>query len=137
MSKTIFKTTDIAPCGMNCGVCIAFLRRGDSCERCRKRGENMPHHCIRCIIKKCPMLANTRSGFCYECQKFPCRRMKTLNARYEKNYKVSLIGNLERIEEFGIRRFLSDENAKWTCKNCGGILSIHRTYCLACKRERE
>ncbi len=117
----------IAPCGMNCAVCSGYLRKDYPCMGCR----NMEYK--RCVIFKCERLAQTASGFCYECVKFPCRRMRELDARYVNNYNVSLIGNLRQIQAAGIDLFLQSETAKWTCKGCGGTICIHKGYCWQCK----
>lgn len=122
----------IAPCGMNCGVCIAYLRDKKPCSGCRTNSINKPNHCINCRIVHCKYLAETKSGFCFDCIKFPCSRMKQLDARYRKNYHTSLIENLNQIKTKGIEVFLESETQKWTCPNCNNILSIHRNFCINC-----
>jgi len=134
MQNSIFKENLIAPCGMNCGVCIAYLREKKPCKGCRQKSENKPYHCITCIIANCENLAKTESGFCFDCIKFPCKRMKQLDLRYRKKYRTSLIENLKEIQQQSINVFLNNEAVKWTCSFCGEILSIHRLYCLNCKK---
>lgn len=123
----------IAPCGMNCGVCIAFLRDKNKCPGCNSvRDNDKPHNCKRCIIKNCDELQNNTSDFCYDCEKFPCKRLKSLDARYTKNYKTSLIENLKCIESIGLEEFSKSETEKWSCNYCDGTISIHRGLCLKC-----
>lgn len=129
----IFRKELIAPCGMNCGVCIAYLREKKPCSGCRMVSENKPQHCVSCIIVNCNKLSETDSGFCMDCEQFPCPRMKRLDARYRKNYKTSLIVNQKKIKLVGIEAFLQNESLKWSCPYCGTILSIHRDCCLICK----
>jgi hypothetical protein len=39
--------------------------------------------------------------FCYQCEDFPCDRLKTIDMRYRKKYNASLIENLCAIKESG------------------------------------
>jgi len=123
----------IAPCGMNCGTCLAYLREKNNCPGCRIISSDKAVSVQRCIIIRCENLAATSSGFCYECDKFPCRRVKQLDARYRKKYRTSFIENLLMIKEHGIQYFLASESEKWTCPYCGSVLSVHRPFCLSCK----
>lgn len=134
MENSIFNKDLIAPCGMNCGICIAYLREKKPCSGCRRESENKPKHCISCVIVNCDKLSETKSGFCMDCQSFPCPRMKRLDWRYRKNYRTSLIGNLKQIKSDGIGSFLDSESLRWVCRSCGQVLSIHRDLCLNCKK---
>lgn len=133
MANSIFEPAQIAPCGMNCGVCIAYLREKKPCSGCRERSENKPKHCVSCFIVNCEKLAETQTGFCIDCAEFPCARMKRLDIRYRKNYPTSLIGNQRQIKSDGMDTFLESEAKKWLCPHCGVTLSIHRDLCLSCK----
>ena len=126
----------IAPCGMNCGLCIGYLREKRPCGGCFKaEDKNKPTNCRRCIIVNCDLLAGTESGFCYDCKKYPCTRLKNLDKRYRTNYGMSMIGNLTYIKDHGLGEFLKNEENRWKCKVCGSGLSVHRSFCLSCKTE--
>jgi hypothetical protein len=126
----------IAACGMNCGICIAHLRVKNPCEGCfRKDCENKPKHCRSCSIINCVSLAKTESGFCFECEKYPCKRLKELDKRYRTNYGMSMIENLNYIQVHGLEMFLVNEEKRWSCKECGAGISVHRNFCLHCKTE--
>jgi hypothetical protein len=128
----------IAACGMNCGVCIGHLRDKKPCGGCFKLDEpNKPKSCRSCSIVNCERLAKTESGFCYECEIYPCARLKKLDLRYRSKYGMSMIGNLEFIQQSGIREFLLNEQDRWACKKCGKGISVHRDYCLHCMAERK
>ena len=43
-----------------------------------------------------------------------------------------MIDNLISIKNKGVNIFLTNENAKWICSDCGGIISVHRGYCSEC-----
>jgi len=122
----------IAPCGMNCGICIGYLRDKKPCSGCRSDSEFKPKHCVKCSIVNCEHLENGTSGFCYDCSIFPCARLKRLDKRYREKYHMSMIENLKVIKEKGINTFLAAENSRWLCKNCGAVLSVHRNACLQC-----
>jgi hypothetical protein len=128
-----FERSLIAPCGMNCGTCIAYLRVKNKCPGCRTFSADKSVSVQRCIVIKCIDLEKTDSKFCYECEKFPCKRIKQLDKRYRTKYRTSFIENLRFIKENGIADFLEYESNRRTCPNCGSILSVHRAFCLDCK----
>ncbi len=130
--NSAFNEKSVAPCGMNCGVCIAYLRDKKPCVGCRGIGEK-PKHCNRCIIANCNYLSATASQFCYDCEKFPCTRLDQLDKRYRTKYRTSLIQNLEEIRDKGLHHFLENEDSTRRCVNCGNIISVHRDFCMICK----
>ena len=66
----------IAPCGINCNVCISYLAMKNDlnkqgfqkkyCTGCLPRGKN-------CVFmkKQCDLLGKGLARFCYECGEFP------------------------------------------------------------------
>ena len=122
----------IAPCGMNCELCLAHLRKKNVCNGCLMDDDNKPRRCVACSIKNCEHNAKSKSGMCYECPKYPCRRLKQLDKRYRTKYNMSMIDNLEFIKEYGLGKFISKEEEKWACNNCGGVICVHRGFCLSC-----
>ena len=122
----------IAPCGMNCGVCIAHLRSTNQCSGCIVVSANKVLHCEQCSIKNCKELKASGGTYCFSCKKFPCKRLRQLDKRYRTKYGMSMIDNLRSIEQYGIRKFLSNENDRWKCGHCGNIVSVHRPDCLTC-----
>ena len=129
-----FERSQIAPCGMNCGTCIAYLRAKNKCPGCRIFSTDKAISVQRCIIIKCAHLDKTDSKFCYDCEKFPCLRLKQLDKRYRTKYRTSFIENLMIIKEQGIDNFLVFESERRTCQNCGSVLSVHRDNCLLCMK---
>jgi len=134
-NKLRIKSYHIAPCGMNCGICLGYLREKNKCLGCRREGINKPHHCAKCIIRKCKNMRDEGSTFCYKCKQYPCQRLKRLDKRYKTKYNMSMIENLEFIKEFGIRKFVKQENKRWKCEKCGGVVCIHRGFCLNCNNK--
>ena len=128
----IFERSLIAPCGMNCGTCIAYLREKNKCFGCRVLPSNTLKTRLKCKIKNCEILGKTTSGYCYECEIFPCKRLKQLDKRYRTKYHTSFIQNLSLIKENGMNYFLAFETKRRTCPKCGSTLSVHFDNCLAC-----
>jgi len=128
----MIKKEDIAPCGMNCGICKYHYREKDTCPGCRGPNENKSKYCIDCKIVNCKIIKENESGFCYECLDIPCRRLKNLDKRYSTKYHMSMLENLDFIKEKGIEKFLEKEEKKWKCPECGGIVTCHGGKCLSC-----
>ncbi len=122
----------IAPCGMNCGICIAYLREKKKCPGCRGKNENKSISCINCIIVNCEELNKNNYRFCFECAEIPCKRLKNLDKRYRTKYHMSMLDNLTYIKEKGIEEFLEKEKQKWGCPICGGMISCHNGLCYHC-----
>lgn len=131
------KTSLIAPCGMNCGICLGYLRDKNKCPGCRGIDIDKPGYCMRCRIKNCAQLRNEKPGFCFHCEKFPCARLKQLDKRYRTRYDMSMIENLENIRRLGIRKFMANEKIRWACPECGGTICVHRHYCYSCGKRQE
>ena len=75
-AKTAFRATLIAPCGMDCAICIAYLRQKNRCGGCyapdRKCNRN-------CTISACRKV----QGRCHpDCGEFPCKRLSHLDTRH-------------------------------------------------------
>jgi hypothetical protein len=128
----MIKTGLIAPCGMNCGVCMAFLREKDKCPGCRGDDKNKKVSCQRCKIKNC-----VKAKFCFSCEKYPCEKLKHLDKRYRTKYGMSMVENLGNIRNWGIRKFVRNEKIRWACSECGGIICVHRRYCYKCGKTKE
>ena len=126
----------IAPCGMNCGICRAYLRERNKCPGCRRDDENKSKSCLNCRIKNCEELKNNDFTNCFSCALFPCDRIRHLDKRYRTKYKMSMIENLETINKSGIHKFVENEKVKWTCSECGGIICVHTGDCYSCGKKK-
>lgn len=120
----IMKQALIAPCGMNCSLCIGYLRDKDNCPGCNLQ-EKESKYCRKCIIKNCKILKENNLKYCSnKCEKFPCTRLKNLDKRYSEKYEMSMIENLDSISENGIRKFIKNEKKRWI-KN-DKVYCVHR-----------
>jgi hypothetical protein len=126
------ETQLIAPCGMNCGICIAYLRKERKCPGCHEEDAHKPVTRERCVIRNCETIKLNQSKFCFECEEYPCKRLKQLDKRYRTKYSMSMIENLESIKEIGLNAFVENEKKRWHCSKCGGVICVHRGYCLHC-----
>ena len=133
----MIKTSLIAPCGMNCGTCMAYLRDKNTCPGCRVEDPNKTISILRCKIKNCEVLQQGNAKFCFKCDSFPCKQVKHMDKRYRTRYNMSVIENLENIRRFGIRKFVANENIRWACPNCGGTICVHRQYCYGCGKQSQ
>ena len=77
--KSANKFSLIAPCGMNCGICMAYLREKNKCPGCREFNKNEPVSIAKCKIKNCASFKSSKSKFCFECAEFPCKNLKHLD----------------------------------------------------------
>lgn len=130
------KSSLIAPCGMNCGICYAYLREKNKCPGCRFFNTTKPISIARCKIKNCKYFKNSKIQFCFECDNFPCENLKHLDKRYRTKYRMSEISNLENIKKYGIRKFIKNEKKRWSCLKCGGIICVHKGCCYDCGKKK-
>lgn len=123
----------IAPCGMNCAICIGHMREKNRCPGCNLMNEETSRYCRKCIIKHCDILKQKKLKFCSDaCEKYPCLRLKNLDKRYRTKYGMSMLENLEYIKNKDIEKFVEQEQARWKCPECGALLCVHRISCLKC-----
>lgn len=127
----------IAPCGMNCGLCVSYLamkhdlnKKGFSkryCPGCRPRGKNCTF-----MKKSCDLLGKGLVQFCFLCANYPCKRLRDLDHRYNSRYHMSMLENLRFIKDNGMDSFLEKEKTKWCCPECGATICCHNGLCLNC-----
>jgi len=132
----------IAPCGMNCGICSGYLAkkydirskgvRMTYCAGCRPRNKQCAF-----LKKRCEILLNGQLQYCYECESYPCERLRHIDKRYFlSQFRMSMIENLEYINRNGIEKFLEKEEKKWKCPECGGVICCHNGICFSCGIEK-
>jgi hypothetical protein len=129
------QTALIAPCGMNCRLCSAYMRIRNPCPGCRGDDRGKPKTRVRCRIKNCKRRLGGKAGYCCDCSSFPCELLTRLDQRYRKNYGMSMIENLKAIRTSGILDFIRSEQTKWACPGCGATICVHQARCLECQRK--
>jgi hypothetical protein len=125
----------VAPCGLNCSCCRAYLRPNNKCPGCREDDARKPVTRVNCKIKTCAEIPSGRQ-FCGGCGAYPCAALKQLDKRYRTRYGLSAIANLASIEDAGIEAFLAADQAKWTCPGCGGTVCMHTGQCSTCGKAK-
>jgi hypothetical protein len=119
-----------APCGMNCLVCYVHLKKIKPCGGCLGADANKPDRCKACAIKLCALARGYTH--CHECPEFPCARINNLEKSYRKRYATSLVGNSLSVRDIGMVVFQKLERIRWSCKKCGGVISLHDGVCSEC-----
>ena len=123
----------VAPCGINCAACRAHLRKNKPCPGCRGQDTFKSQHCVTCKMKICAL--GQGLDFCVDCASFPCATVKHIDKRYREKYQISLIGCALRLKTVGAQQYMIEEKEKWTCVECGGIISLHDHFCSDCGKE--
>lgn len=129
MSEKI-EDTMIAPCGVNCLACGAHLDSKRPCPGCRAPIEEITRKsCRNCAKKKCAFEQGLQ--WCFDCNQFPCAKIKSLNKSYMQNYCVDLIQNGFDAKQ-DMAAFLEAQRKRFTCKSCGGVINQHHKKCSEC-----
>ncbi|MBZ5671254.1 MAG: DUF3795 domain-containing protein [Acidobacteriia bacterium] len=131
--RDAIRTTLIAPCGMNCRLCIAYNRDKKACPGCRGDDGVKSKTRVTCRIKTCEKIVHGGIKYCFGCDTFPCARLNHLDKRYRAKYDMSMVDNLENIRQFGVRQFIRNEKTRWTCPECGETICVHKRRCLFCE----
>ena len=120
----------IAPCGVNCLACGAYLGGKQPCQGCRAPIDKITRKsCRNCIKKQCAFEKGLQ--WCFECSRFPCSRIKSLDKRYQQNYGVDLVQNGLDAKQ-NMDAFLQVQREPFTCKSCGGGMDQHHRRCSEC-----
>ena len=113
-----FTSDLIAPCGMNCGICKAYLAYSRGAPY--KKGK--VSHCTGCLVRNkncafvkrdCEKLGKKQIPFCYECVDVPCKQLAKLGEYYKAHYGMSMIENQKTMKEEGMDRFLKSQAEKY------------------------
>jgi hypothetical protein len=137
MNDSFTPTEPIAPCGMDCRLCRAHQRKNKPCPGCRVDSAAKPKTRADCKIMNCTRLTESNHRYCFLCEDFPCHWLCQLDTRYKTTYSMSMIDNLREISLSGETAFLLRQNRRWTCEECGSLLSVHSPTCPSCGRPRK
>jgi len=139
MIKNDFSEELIAPCGMICRICLGYFgytstgkRRKSICIGCTPSGKSCSW-----IKKFCEKLLKNEIKYCYECSDFPCKQLQKLDSNYRERYDMSMIANLEYIRDNGMDDFLKQQEKKYRCPKCGGVICVHIGKCYSCENSNE
>ena len=139
MIKTMKEHSEglIAPCGMNCRICLGYFgytstgeKRKNKCIGCNPSGKSCAH-----IKKHCKKLTKNEIEYCYECNDFPCEQLQKLDKSYRERFDMSMIDNLRMIKKQGMDAFLKEQEKKYKCSECGGVICVHNGKCYNCNSQ--
>lgn len=152
----------VAPCGLYCGVCAIYVASRDHNLKFKERlvslykgeisgkgvlpgSENLTvedircrgclsderfFHCTNCDIRKC---AKSRGyADCHECDEFPCRYIENFPMTIGKEV---ILRAIPRWREVGTEKWVEEEEARYTCPQCGNKLFRGAARCNRCKAE--
>jgi hypothetical protein len=122
---------------MNCALCSCFHRVPSNCGGCLGTHPDKPATCVDCIIINCHEIDARGGQFCFECDQYPCQRMKNLDKRYRGRYGMSMFENLEIIRRQGLNAFITLEQTRRACPECGALLCVHKAECVYCDANRK
>ncbi len=136
MNQEHFKAELVAPCGMNCAVCVRYLayvngipyQKGkiSPCMGCQARGKS-------CFVKRgCEKLRRNELTSCRDCPYLPCTKIARLEKRYRERYATSFVNNLQEIRAKGMDEFLKSQRERFRCQTCKGVFSVHGGKCFTC-----
>ena len=144
----------IAPCGLYCGVCGILYASLENNVKFKERlvgfykgtlpgSENLSvqdiycrgclsdepfGYCAQCPIKDC----TKKKGYtgCHECKDFPCSLIEEFPLPVGK--KV-ILRAIPYWREWGTKKWITDEEARYICPECGHRLFRGAKRCNRCK----
>ena len=151
-----FDPNHLAPCGLYCGVCGVLVATRDNNVKFKEKlvgvyrgslpgSENLSAediHCGGCLsdrpflfcricgIKRCTQ-EKGHAG-CHECGDFPCEMIEQFPVPVGKRV---ILRTIPHWRETGTARFVRDEEARYTCPQCGHSLFRGARRCNQCKVE--
>lgn len=133
----------ISFCGLYCGACLCNIAwETDSLQEIAERS-GKPQEALTCTNCKtalhqdcCFVVCCIEKGLqnCSECPEMPCTALKDF-ANDGVYYHAPVIANLLRLKEVGEEKWLAEQEAKFTCGECGNRLSWSSTVCLKCGKQ--
>ncbi|MGE5423269.1 MAG: DUF3795 domain-containing protein [Ignavibacteriales bacterium] len=105
------------------------------CEGCKTN--TLFINCRPCQIRACAQ--EKKVEHCVECRAYPCPlfEARMCNPQIQQNLphsKMPVI-NLDRIKEVGFDQWLTEQEAAWSCPDCGNSFSWYAAVCSKCGRE--
>ena len=125
----------LAPCGVNCAACGAYLRAKNRCSGCLGPVPPTRKSCQNCVRRACA--AEKGIAWCFECAQFPCKQLKTLDKSYQTRYNISLIQDGHLAAERGVDALLLAQRERYLCPRCGGVVCQHDGLCSECGTPQE
>ena len=121
----------VAPCGLYCEECTAFLN--EECGGCRSNKGLSKEYRKYCKIYQC--LSSKNLKICLECEKFPCNLFDFFKAERleDSSWFLDVWSNMKQIEQAGLANFLK-KKTNWLRKRKGCAEKRGIKYCDGCTR---
>ena len=121
----------VAPCGLYCEECTAFLN--EECRGCRSNEGLSKEYREYCKIYQCSSSKNLK--ICLECEKFPCNLFDFFKAERleDSSWFLDVWSNMKQIEQAGLANFLK-KKTNWLRKRKGCAEKRGIKYCDGCTR---
>ena len=150
----------VSPCGLYCGVCAIYIAHRDNNQKFKERLVNLykggvsgkgilPNcenlsiedikcrgclsdelfmHCRQCEVRKC----TREKGYtgCHQCDECPCQYIDNFPMAVGKKVILRAIPHRR---EVGTEKWVRDEEARYTCPECGNKLFRGAAKCNQCK----
>ena len=112
-------------CGIYCGACST-----PGCNGCKIMNEN--HWSPDCNFIRCAQSKGVE--VCCFCPEYPCDDIMAFD-RDEHVHHKSVLPNGRRIAEIGLRAWLEEQRARWSCNECGQAFTWFEGKCQSCGAE--
>lgn len=135
-------------CGVYCGACETYRAYNDKDRTlfeweikmgmpageiyCKGCGSDLVNEwCAKCRFRKCA----TKQGveFCYECKHFPCKELVDFSKT--RPHRTLGLRNLKQLRKMNVEEWLSQQEKRWTCSQCGKKLHWYAEKCPDCGAE--
>jgi hypothetical protein len=149
----------VAPCGLYCAVCAIYIAERDSNRKLKERlvdlykggpgkgslpnSENLSiqdikcrgcladdrfMHCEQCEIRACTKEKDYTG--CHQCDEFPCQYIEDFPMTVGKKVILRAIPYWRKV---GTKKWIEDEEARYTCPECGNKVFRGAIRCNQCK----
>ncbi|MBR4131438.1 MAG: DUF3795 domain-containing protein, partial [Oscillospiraceae bacterium] len=79
----MFTAEMMAPCGLDCSLCLFAHNKEKPCPGCNAESDAKPEFCTKwCRIIPCEKRVMNGYRYCDECPDFPCGDLEKLEERY-------------------------------------------------------
>ncbi len=121
-------------CGLYCGACSMLQETLSGkaempCYGCKS--EAPAGHCATCAIKTCARSKGFE--FCFECAELEtCEKMIHFINDPQYPNGLNVPKNFKDIQAVGVKQWLSDQQTRWRCQNCGQSFTWYDQTCSHC-----
>jgi hypothetical protein len=121
----------VAPCGLYCEECTAFLN--SECGGCRSNKGLSEKYNKYCKIYQCSSDKNLK--ICVECKDFPCKFFDFFKAETleSSSWFIDVWHNMKQVREIGLTEFLTKKR-DWLRKRKLCAKKRNIKYCDECKQ---